>query len=246
MSSSNSGTLNVRARTQQVVDHHFDDGKPGKPLYLLIPGGLIALASLALIIYLAYLTFLQGSLLQNEGLTLMAILAPFYIGGVFLFSYGYELYNVPKALRLTAIVVFITAASVVILAVLFLVLASMGQRESNSRRSSRSDSAPSGNNRGWSSFGLPWPIFLGGLGGPRQTITREVIREVPTAPTEPPPPSPVQCPYCGSSYLPAENKFTCPNCGAAAPGDTLAQQRIADGAGYPDHESRKEGAASPN
>lgn len=40
---------------------------------------------------------------QNEGLTLMAILAPFYIGGVFLFSYGYELYNVPKALRLTAL-----------------------------------------------------------------------------------------------------------------------------------------------
>ena len=51
------GTLDVRDRTRQVVDHHYDDDKPGKPLYLLIPGGLVALASLALIIYLAYLTF---------------------------------------------------------------------------------------------------------------------------------------------------------------------------------------------
>jgi len=44
--SSNPGTLDVRARTRQVVDHHHDDDKPGKPLYLLIPGGLVALASL--------------------------------------------------------------------------------------------------------------------------------------------------------------------------------------------------------
>jgi len=221
MSSSNSGTLNVRARTRQVIDHHYDDEKPGKPLYLLIPGGLIALASLVLIVYLAYLTFLKGSLSQNEGLTLMAILAPFYIGGVFLFSYAYELYNMPKALRLTAIVVFISVASVAILAVLFLILASMSERGSDSRRSSRSRSASSSGSGGgsWGGF-WPWPIFLGGLGGPRQTVTREVIREVPAAPAEPPAPKPVQCPYCGSSYLPAENKFTCPNCGAATPGGT--------------------------
>jgi len=31
------------------------------------------------------------------------LLAPVYIGGVFLFSYGYELYDLPRALRLTAI-----------------------------------------------------------------------------------------------------------------------------------------------
>jgi hypothetical protein len=218
MSSRNPGTLNIRARTRQVVDHHYDDEKPGKPLYLLIPGGLIALVSLALIVYLAYLTFWQGDLSQNEGLTLMVILAPFYIGGVFLFSYGYELYNLPKALRLTAIVVFLTVAAVVIVAVLLLTLgAAGGSRESRSSRSSRSASASSSSSG--SSWGgpWPWPIFLGGLGGPRQTVTREVIREVPGAPAEPLPPQPVHCPYCGGSYLPAENNFECPNCGAPAP-----------------------------
>ena len=30
---------------------------------------------------------------QNEGLTLMVILAPFYPGGVFLFSYGYDQFS---------------------------------------------------------------------------------------------------------------------------------------------------------
>ena len=225
MSSPNPGTLNLRARTRQVVDHHYDGDKPGKPLYLLIPGGLIALASLALIIYLAYLTFWQGDLSQNEGLTWMVILAPFYIGGVFLFSYGYELYNLPKALRLTAIVVFITLASVVIIAVLLLTLGAMGDRESRSSRSSRSDSSSSGGGGRGMGFGLPWPIFLGGLGFPAQTqtVTREVIREMPTAP---PPPQPVTCPYCGSSYLPAENNFACPNCGAAHP-ETSSNKRMA-------------------
>jgi hypothetical protein len=225
MSSRNPGTLNIRARTRQVVDHHYDETRPGKPLYLLIPGGLIALASLALIIYLAYLTFWQGNLSQSEGLTLMVILAPFYIGGVFLFSYGYELYNLPKALRLTAIVVFLTLAAVIIIAVLLLTLgAASGNRESRSSRSSRSTSTSSSS--GGSSWGgpWPWPIFLGGLGGPRQTVTREVIREVPTAP---PPPQPVQCPYCGSSYLPAENNFACPNCGAPAP-ETSPQMSTAN------------------
>jgi len=224
MSSHNPGTLNMRARTRQVVDHHYDDEKPGKPLYLLIPGGLVALVSLVLIIYLAYLTFLQGSLSQNEGLTLMAVLAPFYIGGVFLFSYGYELYNVPKALRLTAIIVFITLAAVVIVAVLLLTFGAMGNnRESRSSRSSRSESASSSSGGGGMGWGL-WPIFFGGFGpfgSPTRTVTREVIREVPATPAQPPQPQPVQCPYCDTSYIPAENNFTCPNCGAAAPEENL-------------------------
>jgi hypothetical protein len=224
MSSPQYGAFNIRAKTNQVVDHHYDEAKPGKPLYLLIPGGLIALASLALIVYLIYLTFWQGSLSQNDGLTWMAVLAPFYIGGVFLFSYGYELYNVPKALRLTAFIVFITLASVVILAVLLLAVGAMGERESSSSRSSRSRSSSSGGRVGGGGFGLPWPIFLGGFGFPRptQTVTREVIREVPAAPTAPPPPQPVTCPYCGSTYLPTETDYACPNCGAAAPNDPIA------------------------
>jgi hypothetical protein len=219
MSSNRPGVLNVRAKTAQVVDHHHDDDKPGKPLYLLIPGGLIALAALALVIYIAYLTWLQGDMAQDRGLTLIAILAPFYIGGVFMFSYGYELYDLPKALRLTAIIVFITVAAVVIIAVLFVLLGGGGKSgsSSSSKSKSSSSSTSSSSDRSGNVFTGVGPILIG-TGGPTRTVTKEVIREVPI---EPPPPQPVNCPYCGRSYIPAETSFACPNCGAATPADLM-------------------------
>ncbi|MDE3090497.1 MAG: hypothetical protein KGJ80_14035 [Chloroflexota bacterium] len=230
MTASKSGALNIRAKTNQVVDHHYDDAKPGKPLYLLIPGGLIALAALAMEIFIAYETWLNEAIPQGTGLLLMLLLAPFYIGGVFLFSYGYELYDIPRALRDTAIIVFITVAAVVIIAVLFVVLGSLGEGKSSSsssRGSSKSSSSGSGGSGGGSGGGISsggsfsniGPIFLGGI-GPTQTVTREVVREVPVAP---PKPQPITCPYCGRAYVPAENKYACPNCGGATPDDLRAQ-----------------------
>ena len=35
----------VGAKTHEVVDYHKDTLLPGKPLYILIPGGLVALAA---------------------------------------------------------------------------------------------------------------------------------------------------------------------------------------------------------
>ena len=223
MSSPKYNDLSVRAKTRQVVDHHYDDARPGKPLYLLVPGGLIALASLALIIYIGYLALYKGDMPSDQGLTLMAILAPFYIGGVFLFSYGYELYDVPKALRLTAIIVFITLAAVVIVAVLFVVLSVKGEsksRSSSSTKSSASSSSSSGSSsaRSGNLFTGVGPIFIG-TGAPTRTVTHEVIREVPV---EPPAPQPINCPYCGRAYVPAETNFVCPSCGAATPKELLS------------------------
>ena len=125
----------VGAKTQEVINYDHDEGLPGKPLHLLIPGGLVALAALAVIIVVGYQTWFKGELAQSTGLVLIALLAPFYVGGVFLFSYGYELYNVPRAIRLTAIIVFLTFAAVVIVAVLFFVLGSgKGLPEASSKR----------------------------------------------------------------------------------------------------------------
>lgn len=231
MTVTNSGALNIRARSNQVVDHHYDDAKPGKPLYLLIPGGLVALLSLALEIFIAYQAFLNEEIPQDTGILLMLILSPFYIGGVFLFSYGYELYDLPRTLRDTAIIVFITLASVVIVAVLFVVLGAMGEGKSgssSSRRSSGSSSSASasgssggGISGGYSggSFSNLGPIFIGGV-GPSRVETREVVKEVPVAP---PKPQPVTCPYCGRSYVPADNKYACPNCGGATTDELRAQ-----------------------
>jgi hypothetical protein len=125
------------------------------------------------------------------------------------------LYDIPRALRLTAIVVFITLASVVIVAVLFAVLGDLGGgKSSSSKKSAASGGSSSGGGSSSSSIGgsIPnmGPIFLN---TPTYTVTREVVREVPVETK----PQPIACPYCGHQYIPEENKFACPSCGAATP-----------------------------
>lgn len=218
----------VSAKTQEVVAYDHDESLPGKPLHILIPGGLVALASLAVIVLVAYRTWFQGELDQGTGLLLIGLLAPFYVGGVFLFSYGYELYNIPRALRLTAIIVFVTVAAVVIVAVLFFVLGS-GKDISNSSSKKKSSgktkvqqkTIPSSSG----SSGIPDMGPLVVLGGPGRTHTREVTREVVKEVEVPVAPRAVDCPYCGRSYVPADQNYACPACGAATPPELIEQSQ---------------------
>src|SRR5215208_681100 len=170
----------VGAKTQEVINYNHDEALPGKPLHILIPGGLVALAALALIVIVGYQTWFKGEMTQGTGWVLIALLAPFYVGGVFLFSYGYELYNIPRAIRLTAIIVFLTFAAVVIVAVLFFVLGSgKGLPESSSKKkSSGKTTAQTRNTPSSGQSGIPnlGPLVI--LGGPGRTHTREVTREV--------------------------------------------------------------------
>ncbi len=220
MAQSQIHALRVRSKTQEVVEYHRDESQPGKPLYVLVPGALIALSSLALIVWTLYAWLLDETLAEERAWIFLLLLAPVYIGGVFLFSYGYELYDVPKAIRLTAIIVVITLAAVLIVAVLFALL---GDSKSGSSSSSSSSShSSSGSSGSWlnlgssggssgSSGGLN--LNIGGIAG-KQVVTHEVVREVPIVP---PPPMPITCPFCGRPYLAAANNFACPNCGAATP-----------------------------
>ena len=217
----------VGAKTQEVIAYDHDESLPGKPLHILIPGGLVGLASLAVIVFVAYRTWFQGELDQGAGLLLIGLLAPFYVGGVFLFSYGYELYNVPRAIRLTAIIVFVTVAAVVIVAVLFFVLGSgRGLPESSSKKKSsgkpkvEARNIPSSGNVGLPNLG---PVVI--LGGPGRTHTREVTREVVKEVEVPVAPRAIDCPYCGRSYVPADQNYACPACGAATPAELIEQSQ---------------------
>ena len=243
----------VRAKTAEVYEYDHDDEKPGKPLHILIPGGLIALVTLALIIFIGYQTWLEENISQNLGLTLIIILSPFYVGGVFLFSYGYELYNLPRALRLTAIIVFVTLASVVIIAVLFLALGNMkggsgSSSKSKSSSKSSSSSKPSAKSsdlggaflgaaggagkRSSSSSSGSGSSHSGGIGGGNifmgglggtRVETREVTRDV--IKEVPKEPMPITCPFCTRSYIPVEHKYICPSCGAATPRDMIEESQ---------------------
>ena len=216
----------VGAKTHEVIEYDHDDSLPGKPLHILIPGGLIALASLAVIIIVIYMTWFENRLDQSTGIILLVILAPFYVGGVFLFSYGYELYNIPRALRLTAIIVFLTVGAVVIVAVLFFVLsAGRGDFGSSSKKKSsgggskpQAKSVPSSGGSGLPNLG---PIVV--LGGPGRTHTREVTREVVKEVEVPVAPRAIDCPYCRRSYVPADEEYACPACGAATPKELIEE-----------------------
>lgn len=252
MANSDYKARQVRAKTHEVYEYDHDTEKPGKPLHILIPGGLIALATLALIGLIAYLTWFEGTFTEETGLFLCLILAPFYVGGVFLFSYGYELYNIPRAIRLTAIIVFVTLAAVVIVAVLFFVLGNMkGGSSSSNKSSSRSrsssskgdsaakgmfggalaggmskkssDSFGSGSSSSGGHYHSGGPVIFGGGGGTR-TVTREVIKEV--VKEVPKEPMPITCPFCTRSYIPVEHNYVCPSCGAATPKDLIEESQV--------------------
>jgi len=244
----------VGAKTHEVVEYHRDDERPGKPLYLLVPGGLIALASLGLIIFIAYQTWLENQLAENTAINLIMLLAPFYVGGVFLFSYGYELYNIPRALRLTAIIVFVTVAAVVIVAVLALLAGNLksgsgsSSKSKSSSSSSSSASKPSAKTIGLGGFlgaagsagkksssgSSPGgsPSHSGGYGGGNIFIggggrTRVETREVTRDVIKevPKEPMPITCPFCSRSYVPVEHKYICPSCGAATPRNLIEESQ---------------------
>jgi len=234
----------VAAKTHEVVEYDHDDSKPGRPLFIMVPGGLVALGALGTIILIAYLTWIETQLNQNTGLILIGLLFPFYVGGVFLFSYGYELYNLPRAIRLTAIIVFLTFAAVVIVAVLALVLFGGGKMSSGSskRGSSKGSSGGMWKPRSGSSSVAPKVtasaapsstssssvgrgmnlgnvVMLGGGGTRTREVTKEVTKEVevPVAPRS------VTCPNCGRAYVPADEKYICPSCGAPTPQELIEE-----------------------
>mgnify|MGYP003492808993 CR=1 FL=1 len=61
----------VAAKTHEVVEYDHDDSKPGKPLHIMIPGGLVALGALGTIILIAYLTWFETRLDQSTALVLI-------------------------------------------------------------------------------------------------------------------------------------------------------------------------------
>lgn len=255
MSTSEYKAREVRAKTHEVYEYDHDDNKPGKPLHILIPGGLIALATLGLIILVGYLTWIDESLSQELGIILCLILSPFYVGGVFLFSYGYELYDIPRALRLTAIIVFVTLASVVIIAVLFAVLGNMKGGSSSSNSKSGKSSSKSSSSSGGKLSDLAGGVLGTASGGLKKSSssgssssssgggsyhgsgpifvntgggTRVETREVTKEVIKevPKEPMPIKCPYCSRSYIPVEHKYVCPSCGGTTPKELIEESQM--------------------
>ncbi len=262
----------IREKSKEVVEYHNDAEKVGRPLPILISGGAIAVLVLALMFVVAYLTWGEEKFSEDSGAFLLLVLAPFYVGGVFLFSYGYELYNIPRALRLTAIIVFATVAIIVIILVVLLIIGALaegsggkssgsGGKSSASKKSSSSGgsggvdlsspigssslkstsskgaldgallggAAASASKSSRKSSGGTFPsggdIIIGNLGGggtrvETREVTKEVVKEVPKEPM------PITCPFCSRSYVPVNQNYVCPSCGATTPKNLIEESQL--------------------
>ncbi len=117
----------MRERAGAVVDHHYDDTNPHKPLWLMFPGGAVAVIALLWAAWGFYNAYF-GPKPDSSDLPYLPLLLLFYFGGVFAFSYGYELYDVTRALKLTLKIGLIGLALVVIILVLGFAIAALGKR----------------------------------------------------------------------------------------------------------------------
>jgi len=61
------GALRVRAKAGEVIEYHTDPDRPGKPLHMLLPGAVVALASLTLMIWGGVPYLVSGELSARRG-----------------------------------------------------------------------------------------------------------------------------------------------------------------------------------
>lgn len=226
-------------RSRHVVGVHQDSAVPARPLRWVIPGGVTAVVAAVLFILTAYVTYGPATLDRTTGNVLLAGLFVVYVGGVYAFSYGWEVENTGKALKLTAIIVVATVAIVFVAAAVVAVAGALGKGSGGGKRSSSGGGSGGGGGGGGSAVLAPF-IFVGG-GGRTRTIVNNVVQPitcpachqefVPAKGAELQCPHcgavleahqrPVTCPYCSQAYVPADNGFRCPGCGAPTPPSLL-------------------------
>ncbi|HEX6844595.1 MAG TPA: hypothetical protein VF235_05705 [Actinomycetota bacterium] len=120
MTDGSRATMGATAREVVRVDR--DPRTPERPLHLVLPGGLVAVVALVLAILVAHRTYWAQELDEDAAVWLFAILGAIYTGGAFLFSYGYRLYDLRRALLLTVFIVLFGVILVALLAAIFIAL----------------------------------------------------------------------------------------------------------------------------
>lgn len=218
MPKSNYKARAVRKKTREVANYHYDTALPCKPLHMVIPGGLMALSCLGTIIAVIHQTWLEHNWEESRGIGTLALLVPVYVGSVFFFSYGYELYNTDRAIKLTAWIVFLTLGIVVIVGVLAALI--FGSSDSSDSKSSSKSSK--GSSSGSSGDSMLASLFSSSGSSGSSTFAPTsidlsfptVINEAATVTPAEPPPEPILCTFCKAEYIPEQTEFTCPKCGA--------------------------------
>jgi hypothetical protein len=104
--------LNIPATIRGVLAYHFSFQRPGRPLYLMVPGGLVAILTGIWIFFLAKAVWVDH--LRSLGSAKPELIASLvvYFVGLAIFSYTFELYNWRRAVRLTLILAVVGLAPI--------------------------------------------------------------------------------------------------------------------------------------
>lgn len=206
----------IRAKAREVVSHHCDTERLGKPLYLLIPGGVFSAGALVAILLIGYAAFVNGTMPTQDATKFIALLLLPYFGSLLMFSYGYELYDWPKAIRLTLIVGFIGLAAILVIVAIGFALTCLS--ESKGGGSSSSSKSSSSSNSKSSSISSTGQSILAGaahttphFSGLTSSTPSLNIGGFSAASGGPTLDSVARCPICGIP-LPGGAGSTCPNC----------------------------------
>ncbi len=172
----------VRKKTREVANYHRDTAFPGKPLHMVIPGGLMALACLGAIIVAAHQTWLEHNWDESRGIGTLALLIPVGVIVGVLAALVFESSNSSDSKSNSKSSKGSSSGSSgdSLLASLFSSVGSSG---------TRSTFAPT-------NIDLSFPT---------------VINEAATvAAAEPPPPESIVCTFRKAEYIPEQTEFTCP------------------------------------
>lgn len=129
----------VFARAAAVAEHHHDTANPDKPLWLMIPSGIVAFAALLGVLWDGYQLWVATPAADPDlAIPKLLVALLIYFLALFGFSYGYELYDLKKALRLTIIIGLIGLAAIFILLSFSAVLKALMGGAKGSKKSSSS------------------------------------------------------------------------------------------------------------
>ncbi len=178
----------------------FGPAIPARPLDVLVTGAVLALGTLAAIGAIAYHAWYLRDLPENAAIFVCGLLFFVYAAGVYVFSYGWERYDVERAVRLTAVIVVLSAAGFLLLVLLLKLSgrAAGGGQSAGAGDASEVDLGPA----------------LRTVGSFVQSGRLEAEDEA-----EPEPESDLYtmtCGRCQERYIPLPPRAICPHCGWAA------------------------------
>ncbi len=191
--------LEIWSKVRSVLDYDADPARPGRPLMVLLGGASLALLALSFIVMAIYRTWVLEENSPQSAYPTLSLLFLAHMAGVYLFAYGYELYDRAKALRLTLVISVVSFGAIT--AVLAAIMLMMRAKDGTTDIASLLEPDE--------------PLRLAGDAAVLYPFTAPVTPSLGRFDTAPGPAQPyaIKCIGCRHSFEPAPPRAICPICG---------------------------------